>query len=341
MTETILLTGASGYIAKHIVVALLDAGYAVRGTVRNLDRGQEVRDAVAPALADPKTIDGLDFVALDLGKDDGWDVAMEGVSAVLHTASPFPMAQPKDEAELIKPAVDGALRALRAANKAGVKRVVMTSSVVSVTSRSSTPERPVLDESDWTDPTDPSANPYARSKTLAEKAAWDYAEAEAPDMALTMINPGLVVGPPLDKNYGTSIRVVERLLKATDPMLPRVGFTVVDVRDVAKMHVAALSTPESVGKRIIATEKFAWFVDFANTLKAEFPNRKIVTRLAPNFMIRLIGLFDPAIRSILPSLGKRVDMSNERAQSLFGMTFRDTDESVKETAHYLVDNNLV
>ncbi|SMY06484.1 SDR family oxidoreductase [Flavimaricola marinus] len=340
MTQTILLTGASGYIGKHIAAQLLNAGYAVRGSVRRLDRADEVRAAVSPVLTDPASLERLSFVALDLTRDDGWTQAMEGVDAVLHTASPFPLAQPKDEEELIRPAVDGALRALRAAHAAGVRRVVLTSSVAAVMGAGGAGDSR-FDESDWTDPTDPDVAAYSRSKTLAEKAAWDFVANEAPEIALTTINPSLVIGPPLDRHYGSSISVVERMLRAKDPALPNMGFPSVDVRDVAKLHVDALSTPASEGKRVIASEQFMWFVEMAETLKDAYPDRKIVTRRAPNFMIRLIALFDPAIRSILPSLGKRQDVSGDRARNLFGMTFLDSRQSLRDTASFLIQNKLV
>ena len=338
MPQTILVTGASGYIAKYIVAGLLNAGHTVRGTLRRLDRGQEVRDAVAPLLTDAGAQDRLSFAALDLGQDAGWAEAMAGVDALMHTASPFPMAQPRDEAEVIRPAVDGALRALRAAHAAGVRRVVMTSSSVAVTGQPLPPGKAAHDEDDWTDPTAASANPYARSKTLAERAAWDFVRDTAPGMALTTINPVFVIGPPLDAHYGTSIAVVERLLRGRDPMLPNFGFPCVDVRDVAQAHVAALDTPASAGQRIIAADRFLWFPEMAQILKEAFPGRKIVTRKAPDLVVRFLALFDPAIRTVVPMLGQRDEVNAARAKALLGLDFRDTRASLRETAAWLIDN---
>jgi dihydroflavonol-4-reductase len=258
------------------------------------------------------------------------------VDAVVHTASPFPMVQPKDSAEVIRPAVDGALRAARAARDAGVGRFVMTSSTVAVMGRPLPPGKAAYDEADWTDGDDPGETPYARSKALAEKAVWDFAGAEAPGMAVTMINPGFIVGPPLDGDYGTSIAVIERLMKGKDPMLPDFGFVCVDVRDVAALHVAALTTPASEGKRVLAIARFMTFVDIARALKAAFPSRRIPTRVAPNFVVRMLALFDKAIAQIVPELGKVHEVSNARAREVFGIGFRDVSASIVETGQAVV-----
>lgn len=340
MPHTVLLTGASGYIAKYIAAGLLNAGHTVRGTLRSLGRAQEVRDAVAPLLADDEAQARLDFVALDLGQDAGWDAAMAGVDVVMHTASPFPLVQPRDAAEVVRPAVDGAMRALRAAQGAGVARVILTSSIVAVTGTALPQGKASYDEADWTDPTAPSVSPYGQSKTLAERAAWEFVRDTAPGMALTTINPGFVIGPPLDRHFGTSISVVERLLRGKDPMLPNFGFSVVDVRCVAAMHVAALDRPESAGQRLIAAERFLWFPQMGQILKAAHPARKIATRRAPDLMIRLLGLFDPAVRSIIPDLGQRREVSGAHGAALLGIAYRDTRASLTETADWLIEQGL-
>ena len=338
----VLVTGASGYIAKHIVLQLLQAGYQVRGSVRSLSRGEEIIEAVRPHL-DPEFAidDNLSFVALDLNADEGWTEAMQGVDVLMHTASPFPMSAPKHEDELIRPAVDGTLRALRAANSAGISRVVLTSSTASVIYRQLPAKGEAFDESHWTDVDYPTCAPYAKSKTLAERAAWDFIENDAPNIQMTTINPGFVLGAPLDDNFGTSMKTIKRLLSGKDPALPQVGFASVDVNDVAAAHVGAIDNLETYGCRILVVERFMWFADIAHAVAKAFPNRKIVTRLAPNWLIRFLGLFDQQVRSIAPLLGQQFAVSNGRAKDLLAINFTDTRKSVVESARYLIDNKLV
>ena len=342
MTQTVLLTGASGYIAKHIALQLLEAGYNVRGTVRDLSRGTEVTDAIRPHLKDDSNLETrLAFVALDLTTDTGWTEAMDGVDVLMHTASPFPLDQPKNEDDLIRPAVDGAMRALRAAHAAGVKRVILTSSTAAI-SGSALPAGDIsFDETNWTDPTDPDAGAYVRSKTLAEQAAWNFVSKDAPDMHLTTINPGFVLGAPLDQHFGTSIQVIERLLRGKDPMLPDIGFSTVDVQDVAEMHVTVINKPETFGQRIMTVDSFLTFKDIAQAVKAAFPSRRIPTRVAPNFLIRILGRFDPTIKSIIPGLGRVDKIDNSRARATIGRGMRQARKSVVSSATYLIDNKLV
>ena len=342
MSKVILLTGASGYIAKHIALQLLEAGYMVRGTVRDLALSAEVSDALRPHLTDATGIDErLTFVGLDLTSDDGWDAAMVGVDVLMHTASPFPLVQPKNEDDLIRPAVDGALRALKAAHKAGVSRVVLTSSTAAISGSELPSGDTAFDETNWTDPADPDVSAYTRSKTLAEQAAWDFVRDKAPDMQLTTVNPGFVLGAPLDANFGTSIAVIARLLRAKDPMLPDIGFATVDVQDVAEMHVTVIDKPETFGQRIMTVDRFMRFTQLAQAIKIAYPTRKIVTRVAPNFVIRLLGIFDPAIKSILPSLGRVDKIDNARAVATFGRGMRQAHKAAVSSADYLIENKLV
>jgi len=333
--DTVLLTGCSGFIAKHVALKLLNAGYHVRGTLRRMDRADEVRAAVAPHLTGGAGT--LTFVQADLEADTGWAEALAGVAAVMHTASPFPITQPKDPAVLIRPAVEGTERVLKAAAAAGVTRVVLTSSTVAIMNDG---KPGVLhDEADWCDITLPSTTPYAKSKTLAERAAWDLAKTLG--MQLTTVNPGLVVGPPLDEHYGSSLGLVERLLKGKDPMLPGIGFPVVDVRDVAEMHLRALQRPETAGKRYISTSGSMAMVDMGRTLKAAYPTRRIATREAPAIMLRLISLFDPQIRAILPKIGQLERTSNARAVKEMGIEFISPKAALLASADWLVKHGKV
>jgi len=336
MPRTVLVTGATGFIAKHIVLQLLNAGHSVVGSTRSLDREEELREAVAPHLDDRAALDRLSVVALDLTREEGWSEALHGADALFHTASPFPMVQPQDENELIRPAVDGTLRALRAARASGIGRVVLTSSVAAVSSSELPPGRDHYTEDDWTDPAHPTASPYIKSKTLAERAAWDFVATEAPELALTTVNPVLVLGPPLDGNFGTSVQLVERLLSGKDPMMPKFGFNVVDVRDIAAMHVAALDRPDTAGRRYIGSDRFMPFAEIAKVVKAAYPERRIATREAPNALMRLLAVFDPSIRQILPSLGRRDVVSGARAQADLGIAFRPAEATIRDTAHWLV-----
>lgn len=330
MTQTVLITGISGFIAKHIAARFLAAGYAVRGTVRRLDRADEVRKAVLPA-AGAGAADRLSFVAADLDSDAGWAEAVAGIDAVIHTASPFPIAQPKNEDDLIRPAVQGTERVLRAAKAAGITRVVLTSSVVAVLNEA---KSGVQDESDWCDLTIATTTAYGKSKTLAERRAWEMANADG--LALTVINPGFVLGPPLDGNYGSSLGIVERLLTGKDPMQPPYGLPIVDVRDVAEMHLRAVQRPETAGKRFIASAGSLTFAQMAKILKAAYPSRKIATKEAPRFLLRILGLFDASVRSILPKLGMVERVSNARAVQDMGMTFTAPDQALRDAAAFVV-----
>ena len=264
---TVLLTGASGYIGKHIALQLLEAGYTVRASVRSNAKADEVVAALTAHLSDATAMSRLTFVHLDLTSDEGWTAALEGIDVLLHTASPFSVDKVKDENVLIRPAVDGTLRALRAAKAAGVTRVVVTSSNAAIQG-AVVPAGPVtFDETFWTDVTSPiGRDPYTKSKTLAERAAWDFVATEAPDINLTTINPGLVVGAPLDRNYATSVEVIERVLAAKDPAMPDLSFPLVDVRDVAAMHVRCIDRPATFGQRYLAAAGTYSFVQIARTL---------------------------------------------------------------------------
>ena len=338
---TVLVTGATGFIAKHVVLELLNAGHRVVGSLRTESRCGEVRDAVQPHLSSADDVDPrLRFVTLDLNNDSGWAEAMSGVDVLMHTASPLPMKQPRDENELVRPAVEGTLRALRTAHTAGIRRVVLTSSTAAVTHRPPGLEKDDFNESDWSDPSWTGISPYTKSKTLAERAAWNFVENEAPDMQLTAINPCLVLGRPLDDFYGTSLRVVERLLRGRDPLLPKVGMGIVDVADVARMHVRAMTAAGAPGKRLIGAAEFMWIAEIAEILKAAYPERRIPLRTAPDFVIRLAGLFDRSIRSIVPLLGRRQGLDNSRARALLDMDFIPAAESVREAGRYIIKRGL-
>lgn len=332
MAQKFLLTGITGFIAKRIALDLLNEGHEVRGSLRSPGRADEVRAALVPHLADPRALDRLEFVTLDLGRDEGWAEALSGVDALVHTAAPFPLTQPKSADEIIKPTVDGTLRALGAARAAGVTRVVMTSSVVAILSTDKTSGAPYT-EADWSELDHATAIPYVQSKTLAERAAWEFVE-EHPEMRLTTINPALVLGAPLDTHWGTSLQVVERILSGRDPMLPQTGFSMVDVADVSAMHLSALARPETAGKRYIAAapDSFRMMPEIGKVLKAAFPDRRIPTRTAPNWLIGLLGLFDPSVATIRPTLGLRMPLDPSAAQRDLGIAFTPWETALRRSA---------
>ena len=333
--DTVLLTGASGFIAKHVALQLLNAGYTVRGTLRRLDRSDEVRTALAPHLT--AGAGTLDFVQADLESDAGWDTAVQGVAAVVHTASPFPIAQPANPSVLIRPAVEGTRRVLNAAANAGVTRIILTSSTVAVFDEKAHDR--LQDEADWCDVELASTSAYAKSKTLAERAAWEIATARG--LQLTTINPGLVLGPPLDGHYGSSLGLVERILKGKDPAMPDLGFAAVDVRDVAEMHLRALQRPETAGKRYLATAGSLSMPEMGRILKAVYPTRKIPTLTAPYVLLKVLSLFDKQIRAILPSIGKHSRMSNARAVKDMGMAFIAPKAALVASADWLVSHGKI
>ena len=340
---TVLLTGSSGYIGKHITLQLLNQGYNVRASVRSLAKSEEVRSAVIPHLLDSSNLESrLTFVELDLEKDSGWEVALKGADVLMHTASPFPLVSPKDENELIRPAVEGTLRALRAAKNAGVKRVILTSSVAAIYGRELPSGALAYDETMWTDVEHPVGRvAYTKSKTLAEQAAWNFIKNDAPEISLTTINPVLVLGAPLDKNFGSSISLVERVLKGSDPMLPDLKFAIVDVRDVAKMHVDAIKNENTKGERILSSSETRSFVEIAKFLKGRYPKSKVKSAQAPTFIVRMLSLFDGSIKPILPQLGKPMNVSGAKAQRLLNINFIPVEVTLQESADFLIKNGFV
>jgi dihydroflavonol-4-reductase len=334
LAKTVFLTGISGYIGKHIALQLLQAGHLVTGSLRDLGRADEVRAALSPYIDDLDT--KLRFVMLDLSRDDGWDHALAGADVLVHSASPFPLVAPKNPDDLIRPAVDGTLRALRAAQAAGITRVVLTSSVVAINGSPLPVGDTAFAETNWTDPDDPQISTYMKSKTLAELAAWDFVTQHAPDIGLTVINPGLVVGAPLDQHYGTSVGVIARLLRGKDPMLPQIGFAVVDVSDVAELHCAVIDKSDSIGQRIMAVDRLMGFTDIASAIKAAHPRCKASTRKAPDWLIRFMARFDSSLGAITPLLGRQDRFDNRRAMATLGRGMRQAHKSVVATADYLI-----
>jgi len=337
MAERVLVTGGSGFVGVHCLGQLLEQGYETRTTVRSLRREADVRAMLDRGGVDH---DRLEVVEADLLADDGWDKAASGCDYVLHVASPFPAVQPKDDDELIRPAVEGTLRVLTAARDEGVRRVVLTSSFAAIGYGHRDDRR--RDESQWTELDGPGVYPYIRSKTLAERAAWELAAQGG--FELSVVNPVGVIGPVWGSDLSTSIALVKRLLDGAVPGLPKLSFGLVDVRDVADLHLRAMTAPEAKGERFLAISgEGTPMVEVARALKAHLGEaaRKVPTRQVPDVLVRLGALFDASLRQVTPSLGKVNRATSAKAQRVLGWQPRSVEESVADTGRSLVDLGLV
>ncbi len=337
--ETVLVTGGTGYVAGWCIVELLRRGYQVRTTVRNLSKEKVVRSAVG-AQIDSK--DRLTFYAADLTEDQGWDVAMKGCDYVLHVASPLGADNPKDPNDLIIPARDGAVRVLRAAVNAKVRRVVMTSACAAA-SPPSYREDLVTDETFWSDPENKNLTAYMKSKTLAELAAWKFIKEHGSNTSLTTVLPGAVFGPVLTGSHLGSVQVIARLLQGKVPGSPRVGLEVVDVRDLADIHIRAMESPEAAGERFIAAGKFMWMSDIADILRAKLGTTasKVPTRVLPDIVIRFFAVFDPSLRALVPSLSRKSRHTTEKARRVLGWSRRPAADTIVDCAKSLIAHNVV
>jgi nucleoside-diphosphate-sugar epimerase len=340
--STILVTGGSGFIGSHAIVQLLGAGHRVRATLRSLKRENDVRAMLKEGGA--AAGDSLSFFAADLENDAGWPQAVAGCDFVLHVASPFPANVPEHDDELIVPAREGALRVLRASRDAGVKRVVLTSSFAAI-GYGHKPQSAPFNETDWTEIAGNDVTAYVKSKTLAERAAWDFIAKEGGALELSVVNPVAVFGPILGPDLSTSILLLQRLMTGAVPGCPQITFGVVDVRDVADLHVRAMTHPAAKGERFLAaaTGDFMLICDIAKVLKERMgeAGKKVSTRQLPNWLVRMAALRDPSIRQILPELGKLKYGTNEKARSLLGWTPRSREDAIVSSAQSLVRVGLV
>ncbi|MEM1105472.1 MAG: aldehyde reductase [Pseudomonadota bacterium] len=337
----VLVTGATGFIAAHCIAILLARGHTVRGTARSVSRAGGLNTLLSDYTDTPVEVP---LVAADLEKDAGWDDAVEGVDAVFHVASPLPTNVPRDPDTVIKPARDGALRVLKAAKAAGVKRVVMTSSVAAIAYGWGEGRPEILTEAHWSNPDNLKANtPYTRSKTIAEKAAWDYVAGDGAGIELTTINPSAVLGPVMGGDFSASLQIITQLMEGKLPATPRVGFQIVDVRDVAEAHVLALETEAAIGQRYAVTEDFMWFSEVADLLRDAYPNhpKSIPSGEMPNWLLRLMAPLNPPVKQLLPELGKRRIVSSDKARDELGWTPRPAREAVLAAADSLLRHRVV
>ncbi|MEZ5982896.1 MAG: aldehyde reductase [Parvularculaceae bacterium] len=339
--STVLVTGGSGFVGSHCILQLLAGGHNVRTTVRNLKREGDVRAILKVGGAEPG--DALKFFAADLESDAGWAEAVAGCDYVLHVASPFPPTVPKDENELIIPAREGALRVLRAARDAGVKRVVLTSSFAAVGYGQPQRSAPFTEEN-WTDVEGDDVRAYVKSKTLAERAAWDFISKEGGGLELAVVNPVAVFGPVLAADYSTSILIVQKMMDGELPGCPKLSFGAVDVRDVADLHIRAMTNPAAKGERFIAISGDALSMrDIAMTLKSRMgaAAARVPTRELPNWLVRVASMADPSVRQLLPELGKVKNATNEKARRLLGWAPRSREDSIIATVESLIRLGLL
>lgn len=333
--ETVLVTGGTGYLARWCIHELLSSGYTVHTTVRDPSAEPGLR-GLFPAV---EGTGRLRVFPADLRRDDGWKVATAGCAYVLHTASPFPPVQPQDPDDLIVPARDGTLRVLREAFDAGVRRVVVTSSSSAVRNAGGPARRGPLTEDDWTNLGSRKLIPYAKSKVVAERAAWDYADHVGATDRFAVVNPGAIIGPLLGSRPSYSLQVVQRLLDGDMPAMPRLGYAIVDVRDVVDLHIRAMTAPAAAGQRFLGTGPFQWLADIATILRDELGPRaaKVPRRQAPDGLIRLMSLYNPGARAIAGQVGQRSDYSTEKATKLLGWTQRPIRETVLDCANSILE----
>ena len=330
--EKVLVTGASGFIAKHCIAELIRQGFSVQATLRNLSREEETWRAIGNAGA---TASEVKFFPADLLSDDGWDKAMEGCTYVLHVASPFPIKNPTDPDEVIRPAREGALRVLKAAAKAGVKRVVLTSSIVAITLP--WPEAQpghVFSETDWTNPDRPDVTSYVVSKTLAERAAWEFVRNTPGAPELTVVNPAFVLGPAPDADLSTSHEVIRLMGTGAYPAAPKIGFPISDVRDVAVTHVLAMTNPNAAGQRFLSANGFLRLMEIGQLIKQALPDlaKKVPRGELPDFAVRALALVDGRLKGVLADLGFPRPVTNAKAHGTLGQTFRSPQEAVTSAA---------
>ena len=334
--ETVLVTGGTGFIGLHCLQQLLDKGYKVRTTIRSESRKQEVMDAMKKHSSN---YENLEFYIADLLNDDGWKEAVEGSKYVLHVASPFFLGQPENEDVFIKPAVEGTLRVLTACADADVQKVVLTSSFAAV-GYGHPREKEVYTEEDWSS-VDGEISPYAKSKTLAEKAAWEFVEnlEESKKFELTVINPVAVTGPMLTSDIGSSNDFLLKLISGSMPACPKIHMGYIDVRDVAKAHIFSMTEEKTNGERIILSENEMFFAEVGKTLN-EAGFNKSPTKEMPNFLVKIMSLFVGELKTLLSALNRKGDIDKTKAKSFFNWDYISTEQSVTETAQQLQDMGL-
>ena len=333
--EKVLVTGATGFIGLHCIKQLLDRGYSVNGTLRSQDRQTEVVDSLERNNTPTRH---LSLFEVDLNRDSGWDPAIRDCNYVLHVASPFVLTD-EDEDFFVKPAVEGVQRALKFSKKHNVKKVILTSSFAAIHETLNNRQES-FDEEDWSNPNKPGISFYAKSKTRAELAAWEFMEMENPDFSLTVINPVLVMGPSLSKDVGTSNSLVKNMINGSVPGTPKIHIGIVDVRDVASAHILAMESSSADGERIIVSEKELWVHEVAAILR-EAGFNKTPKVIFPKWLMKIVALFRKDLALMIPMIGKRRDVSSSKARELLGWKPMKAELSIIDTAQQLKDFDLL
>ncbi len=336
----VLVTGATGFVGKWTVIRLLQAGYPVRGTIRSMRKAPEVFKSVTAEVG-REAASRLELVEADLLADAGWPEAMQGAAAVMHVAAAIRADEPKDQDLVIRPALEGTERVLKAAHAAGIKRVIITSSIATVGyGHGHTTGKRVYDETHFTNLDGLKFTwAYCIGKTRAERLAWDFAKTNG--MELTTIHPGAIIGPALDDDASISVGLVSGLLDGTTPAMPSNGFAIIDVRDVADLHVAALQQPEAIGQRYLACSDYTPFPEVANILRAAYPNRKITMKTVPDWLIRILARFGGPTRQIINDIGNEKHYNPAKSEALLGRKFISPKESILATAESVIKLGLV
>ena len=339
MAGIVLVTGGTGYIGGEVIKLLLDRGWTIHTTVRDKAKSEA---GLRERFGSPGE-DRFKVFEADLIDDAGWAEAMEGCSHVAHVASPVPAAPPKHENDLIVPAREGTLRALRFANEAGVERFVQTSSMAAIGYGRNETEYTV-DESDWTDLTHPDVYPYVKSKTIAERAARDWMDATQTGMEFVSVNPSMVLGPVDSGDFSASVEAIKQMLDGSMPMAPDLGFAIVDTRDVAELHVKCLEEPGLAGERFLAAGPFMKIIEVGEVLRDRLPpehTKKVPTRRMPNWMVSVLSIFNAGVRSIKSELGKTRNADASHARERLGWQTRPAEESIVDCAKSLIEHGVV
>lgn len=336
----VLLTGVTGFLGSHTTIQLLEKGYKVIGTLRSMDRAKSIKEVISKHTSN---IENLSFVQADLSDAQVWHELTKGIDFVQHVASPFPRELPKDEKDLIIPAREGTLNILRAASANGIKRVVITSSIASLSyGRERNKRSDTYDELDWTNlGNKKDSTPYFRSKTIAEKAAWEFIKTDKSGMQLSTICPGAMLGPVLEKDFGTSANIVIKMLDESFPAVPNIGFNIIDVRSVADLLIRAMELPGAANERFIASAGYMKFVDIAQVLKEKLPHKKIPSKVLPDFVVRLLALFDKSVQPILIDLGVDRKMDDSKAKKVLNWNPIPNNNAIYDCAESVISLGLI